>query len=414
MTPTSGEADGIRLIRSISLIARALISSGMPAALDLLAKLVDLGLLRIVLAELALDRLELLAKDVLALGLVHLGLDFGLDPALQLEDLDLAGEERLDELQALDDVDRLEQLLALLGGHVGAVGDHVGQQPGLGDVAGGHGGLRRNGRAVGDVLLDPALDGPHQGLDLDPRRRRVGELLDRRPRCTGWSAEAIDAQPALALDDRPDGAVLELDDLGDLGQRPDRVELGGVLDVLLLGLALGHQRDRAAASTAALSALTLFSRPTWSGTIISGKITVSRRATAAASRGVVPEPFGLLGLAGRSDITRVSCGVRRSLPRCVERYSVRPLVVRRAGLGFIEEGFQDPGPESLLELEQDPDPGEVDAAFLGQVPDPQDPPDVVLAVEANVGWGPGGAEQALVLVDPERSRMDAGRGRPRR
>ena len=32
MTPTSGEADGIRLIRSISLIARALISSGIPAA----------------------------------------------------------------------------------------------------------------------------------------------------------------------------------------------------------------------------------------------------------------------------------------------------------------------------------------------------------------------------------------------
>ena len=31
MTPTSGEADGIRLMRSISLIARALISSGMPA-----------------------------------------------------------------------------------------------------------------------------------------------------------------------------------------------------------------------------------------------------------------------------------------------------------------------------------------------------------------------------------------------
>ena len=32
MTPTSGDAEGMRLIRSISLIARALISSGMPAA----------------------------------------------------------------------------------------------------------------------------------------------------------------------------------------------------------------------------------------------------------------------------------------------------------------------------------------------------------------------------------------------
>ena len=96
--------------------------------LDLVAQLVDLGLLRVVLAQLALDGLELLAQDVLALGLVHLGLDFGLDPALELEDLDLVGEEVRDELEALGDVDRLEHLLALLGRHVRAVGDHVGQQ----------------------------------------------------------------------------------------------------------------------------------------------------------------------------------------------------------------------------------------------------------------------------------------------
>jgi hypothetical protein len=77
---------------------------------DLLAQLVDLGLLRVVLAQLALDGLELLAQDVLALGLVHLGLDLGLDLALQLEDLDLAAEERRDDLEPLDDVRRLEQL----------------------------------------------------------------------------------------------------------------------------------------------------------------------------------------------------------------------------------------------------------------------------------------------------------------
>src|SRR3970282_105939 len=36
-------------------------------------------------------------------------------------------------------------------------------------------------------------------------------------------------------------------------------------------------------STAALSAATLWSRPTWRGTIISGKMTVSRRATSGSS-----------------------------------------------------------------------------------------------------------------------------------
>ena len=156
---------------------------GHAGALDLVAQLVDLGLLRVVLAELALDGLQLLAEDVLALGLVHLGLDLGLDPALQLEDLDLAVEERRDELEPLDDVDGLEQLLALLGGHVRAVRDHVGEQARLGDVAGGDRGLRRDRRAVGDVLLDLGLDGAHERLDLEARRalvRRAPTTVARR------------------------------------------------------------------------------------------------------------------------------------------------------------------------------------------------------------------------------------------
>ena len=53
----------------------------------------------------------------------------------------------------------------------------------------------------------------------------------------------MDPDAALALDDGPDGAVLELDDLGDLGERPDLVQLFGLLDVLLLGLALGDEGD---------------------------------------------------------------------------------------------------------------------------------------------------------------------------
>ena len=150
--------------------------------LDLLAQLVDLGLLRVVLAQLALDGLELLAQDVLALGLVHLGLDLGLDLALQLEDLDLAAEEARDELQPLGDVDRLEQLLALLGGHVRAVGDHVGEQARLGDVARRDGGLRRHRRARLDVLLDLALDGAHQRLDLEAGAGCSSADLDRAPR----------------------------------------------------------------------------------------------------------------------------------------------------------------------------------------------------------------------------------------
>ena len=108
------------------------------------AQLARLGDRRVVLAELLLDRLHLLAQDVLALGLVHLGLDLALDAALQLEHLDLLGQELADHAQPIGDVDRLEQLLALLGAHLRAVGDHVGQQPAIGDVARGDRHLRRH------------------------------------------------------------------------------------------------------------------------------------------------------------------------------------------------------------------------------------------------------------------------------
>ena len=51
---------------------------------------------------------------------------------------------------------------------------------------------------------------------------------------------------ALALDDRADGAVLQADDLRDLGQRTDPVQLVGAVDLLGVGAALRDQRDRGA------------------------------------------------------------------------------------------------------------------------------------------------------------------------
>jgi hypothetical protein len=74
----------------------------------------------------------------------------------------------------------------------------------------------------------------------------VGQLLDDAAEVRLGLREAVEAEAGLALDDRPDGAVLELDDLGDLRQRADAVQLGRLADVLLLGLALGDERDRAA------------------------------------------------------------------------------------------------------------------------------------------------------------------------
>ena len=88
-----------------------------------------------VLAQLALDRLHLLAQEVLALLLVGALADVLADlPAqLQLDEplaLDLDG-----ELEALGDVERLEDLDLLLEGDVGRVADRVGQRAGLDDRA---------------------------------------------------------------------------------------------------------------------------------------------------------------------------------------------------------------------------------------------------------------------------------------
>ena len=401
MTPTSGDAEGSA--HPVDLLDRPGLDLLRHAGgLDLLAQLVDLGLLRVVLAQLALDGLELLAQDVLALGLVHLGLDLGLDPALELEDLDLVREEGRDELEALDDVDRLEHLLALLGGHVRAVGDHVGQQPGLADVARGDRGLRRDRRAVGHVLLDLGLDRAHQRLDLEAVRALVGEFLDGRAEVRLGPGEAEDAQPALALDDRPDRPVLELHDLGDLGQRADGIELGGIVDVLLLGLALGDERDGPALGDRGVERVDALLAADLERDDHLGEDDRLRSATSGSSRGPGT------GWAARRPGWTVAWPLKVLLDLRLRRGLGGWGLCGLPDVGpFGIEGFEDASAEALFEFEQDPDAGEVHAALPGEVTDPGDPPDIVLAIEADVGRRPGRAEQPLVLVDAKGPRMRA-------
>ncbi len=417
------------------MIARSLDLLGHARGLDLVAQLVDLGLLRVVLAQLALDGLELLAQDVLALGLVHLRLDFGLDAALQLEDLDLVREEVGDELETLDDVDRLEQLLALLRAHVGAVGDHVGQEPGLSDVAGRDGGFGRHRRAVRDVLLDLGLDRAHEGLHLETVGRLILDDFDGGAQVGTGLREAVQLQARLALDDRANGPVLQLDDLGDLGQRADGVQLGGIVDLLLLRLALGDERDRSALGDRgvervdALLAADLerddhlreddglperdegqVAHAAIGGGFIVG---IDRGGRSLGHVEVLLTfGFGVGGAGPRRRVDRRSVGQRSA----VDRSGVDG--VRGTGVGsgartdalrvtrpLGVERLEDAGAEALLQLEQDPDPGEVHASLAGQVADPQDPPDVVLGIEADVGRRPGRAEKPLVLVDAQGSRV---------
>ena len=170
--------------------------------LEPLAQLVDLGLLRVALAELLLDRLQLLAQEVLALALLHLGLDLRLDLRAELEHLELAVQDRRDLAQPLLDVDRLEQLLALLGLDAAQRrGDEMGERARVVDVR------RRELELLGQVgreADDPRRRGPGRSASAPrpracPRRRpgstsnlptRYGSSLTRfssRIRCRPWT-----------------------------------------------------------------------------------------------------------------------------------------------------------------------------------------------------------------------------------
>ena len=201
-------------------------------ALGLLADLVghaglgDLGAVvlddrAVVLAELAADRLHLLAQDVLALLLGGAVLDVLADALAHLQlgqALALAAE---GELEALGDVERLEQLDLLLEGQVGGVAGGVGQRAGLGDGADPGGDA-----AVVAAQLEDLLDGGAV-LALELARAAVdGHVVDalldldaQAPGVVGVGGAGDAARDA--LEHRAVPAAGEADTLSDRGDRAD-------------------------------------------------------------------------------------------------------------------------------------------------------------------------------------------------
>ena len=162
--------------------------------------------------------------------------------------------------------------------------------------------------------------------------------------------------------------------------------------------------------TARSSALTLRSRPTWSGTIISGKMTVSRSATSGRTwtrSRLAPSP--------RRPTFRVDLGIVLGLVSCHGVLLLQPMAsaargsscgLRRIALHRSHRTDRRPGSCRGFELKDDPHAGEVDSLPAGEETNDTNALDVRLAVETEVVsslW----AEEALLLVDAQRAGMAA-------
>ena len=194
---------------------------------------VALAVRALFLAELALDGLHLLAKQVLALLLSHVALDLRVDAVADLEDLASPDHLGQDEEHPGLDVERSEDLRLLREGHVQAGGDEIGQHAG----------------ALDGVNLGPQFFGHteliHDLADRVPEVEKQGiELHVVGPALLDWSD--LDLRHGLAgvdrLQPRPGDTAQDHDD-GALASCPrDADHLRDDADLVQVGLGHGAQR----------------------------------------------------------------------------------------------------------------------------------------------------------------------------
>jgi hypothetical protein len=204
------------------------------------AQLGDLGLLRIRLAELLLDCLQLLAQEELPLALVELGLDLRLDPCPELEHLLLAVEDQQHLAQARFDVDELEQLLLLLGLESNRRGNEVAERARIVHVRGRDLQLLGQIGSEGDDLAEQGLDVPSERLDFLRFFEPVGDLDELADEVRLVEHPSLQPYAAQALHEDAHRPVGDADHLVDDRCRPDLVEIVPGRNV---GLLVSHRDE---------------------------------------------------------------------------------------------------------------------------------------------------------------------------
>ena len=202
----------------------------------------DFILAVLTIAKLVLNGLHLLVQIVLALRLLHLGFDAGLDLFLDLQDGHFALHQPVYFLEPLGDGQGFKQVLFLLDLDAEMPRDQIGQTCRLGRF--GH----RRQRFFGNVLLDLGITLKFFGDGL--QQRLSGGLvtgLFRQIFGRGFKEAIIfkvfrDAHPRLPLDQHLHGAIGQLQQLQDIRQDAGVENTIGI-GVIHAGVNLARQQD---------------------------------------------------------------------------------------------------------------------------------------------------------------------------
>ena len=243
-----GGSDG-HLRQTIELAQRLLLHQlGHASGLDLLQELLRLLGLIVALAELLLNRLHLLAEEVLALVLPDFGLHLRLNFRSELQYFQLLDEDAIQIVHPRADVERFEHFL-LDGGRNRRQrrGNEVGEPSRLGDVHRERLQIVREERRQRHDLLEVRLDVPRQRVDFEP----VGVLeilvrgADPRTQVRLGGDNLLELQPGQTLDDQAEASIGKLEHLVNVRGGADGVQI--VLPRLFDGgVTLGEHRDQLA------------------------------------------------------------------------------------------------------------------------------------------------------------------------
>ena len=131
---------------------------------NLLFQLLDLGDLDVELAQFALHGPDLLAQKELALGTVNLLLNLVMDAVLQLQHVELFGQENAEPLQPGRRFQGLQQFLPFREFQFQEGGDQIRQWPRFGGVHRRHVGILRQRMRQLHHFFEQGQHGTHQGL----------------------------------------------------------------------------------------------------------------------------------------------------------------------------------------------------------------------------------------------------------